>query len=459
MPQPGPQQALIDCPCDEIFFGGQRGGAKTNGSLGHFSILGGMYPGYKGWFFRRTYKELKEAIDQSYEFYPHLGARWRETDKEWIFPNRSKLRMCQLERDTDAHKYQGQQVQWLCVDDVSVFPSLAPIELLKGSVRSAKGYPRKIILTGNPGGPSHNALKRKYIDPSPPFVPWKEDVKDPLTGKMLPIWKVFIPSKLSDNKILCDKDPFYAANIMNSEIPDWLKKAWLEGDWDIVAGGMFDDIWDRNIHVVPYFEPPKSWTIDRNFDWGSSKPYANLWVAQSDGTKAPNDKYYARGSLFVVRELYGCVPGKENVGLKEDAVEVALKIQKYEGEYFGSRTIMPGAADSSIYAYENGACIGDDMAAVGVRFFPADRKPGSRIPGWHRIRQMLSNAVKDPNGLPGLYIMDVCRETIRTFPMAPRCTKNIDDLDTEYEDHICDVIRYRANSYSRKPGRLKIGGL
>jgi hypothetical protein len=33
-PQPGPQQALVDCPFPEIFFGGARGGGKTDGVLG-----------------------------------------------------------------------------------------------------------------------------------------------------------------------------------------------------------------------------------------------------------------------------------------------------------------------------------------------------------------------------------------------------------------------------------------
>jgi hypothetical protein len=32
-PQEGPQKALVDCPLKEIFFGGTRGGGKTDGVL------------------------------------------------------------------------------------------------------------------------------------------------------------------------------------------------------------------------------------------------------------------------------------------------------------------------------------------------------------------------------------------------------------------------------------------
>jgi hypothetical protein len=33
-PQPGPQTALLACPVFEVFFGGARGGGKTDGMLG-----------------------------------------------------------------------------------------------------------------------------------------------------------------------------------------------------------------------------------------------------------------------------------------------------------------------------------------------------------------------------------------------------------------------------------------
>ena len=34
--QDGPQSALISCPVFEVFFGGARGGGKTDGVLGDF---------------------------------------------------------------------------------------------------------------------------------------------------------------------------------------------------------------------------------------------------------------------------------------------------------------------------------------------------------------------------------------------------------------------------------------
>jgi hypothetical protein len=36
-PQPGPQTWLLSCPVFELFFGGARGGGKSDGMLGDFA--------------------------------------------------------------------------------------------------------------------------------------------------------------------------------------------------------------------------------------------------------------------------------------------------------------------------------------------------------------------------------------------------------------------------------------
>ena len=41
-PQPGPQTALLECPVFEVFYGGARGGGKTESSLGDWMQLIGV---------------------------------------------------------------------------------------------------------------------------------------------------------------------------------------------------------------------------------------------------------------------------------------------------------------------------------------------------------------------------------------------------------------------------------
>jgi hypothetical protein len=107
-PQRGPQAALIKCPADEIFYGGARGGGKTDGMLGKFAFKAQRYGEHTiGVFFRRSREDLKEAIERSRQIYGPIGATWNEQKKWWTFPNGARLKFEYLDRDADADNYQG----------------------------------------------------------------------------------------------------------------------------------------------------------------------------------------------------------------------------------------------------------------------------------------------------------------------------------------------------------------
>src|SRR5690606_27779317 len=81
-----PQRALVKCTADEIFFGGARGGGKTDGMLGKFALKQKRYGADTiGVFFRRTREDLKEAVARSQAIYGPMGANWQEQKKEWRF--------------------------------------------------------------------------------------------------------------------------------------------------------------------------------------------------------------------------------------------------------------------------------------------------------------------------------------------------------------------------------------
>jgi len=243
-PQPGPQYLAICCPVYEVFFGGARGGGKTDYLLGDFlnhAEIGGKYA--RGVIFRRTMPELDDVIRRSKEIYTVLGMDYREQAKEWVFTNGATLRLRYLDRDADADSYQGHAYSWMAFDEAGNWPSPAPIDKLRGCLRSAHRVPCRIRLTGNPGGVGHNWLKERYIDGHEPGVPFP----DQLTGAL----RVFIPSKLSDNKILTESDPEYANRLAGAGDP-WLVKAWLEGDWSgPPIGGIINPTWLRTYTAQP----------------------------------------------------------------------------------------------------------------------------------------------------------------------------------------------------------------
>src|SRR5688572_20070027 len=104
-PQAGPQKALIDCPLAEILYGGARGGGKTDGVLGKYAIKAKQYgTGFNAVFFRKEMPQQDDLIERAKSIYMPVGARWREQDKRFDFPDGGRVRFRPLESVQDAEK-------------------------------------------------------------------------------------------------------------------------------------------------------------------------------------------------------------------------------------------------------------------------------------------------------------------------------------------------------------------
>ena len=337
---------------------------------------------------------------------------------------------------------------------MTAWPTLAGLDKLRATLRSAAGIPCVFRGTGNPGGPGHNVVKARYIDPAPPGQPFYDDEAK--------TWRVFIPSRLEHNLLLMRNDPFYWHRIEASAMgrPDLLK-AWRYGDWNVVAGGLLDDLWNQQTQHLLALDPfpiPSTWKIYRAFDWGSSHPFSVGWWAKSDGTQAPNGHYYPRGSVFRIGEWYG-YNGKPNEGLRMLAVEVGRGIIQKEKEMGIAGRVLPGPADAAMWAAENGVCIADDIARGGAHFIPSDKSPGSRKAGAEAVRKYLKAAITIPRETSGLFVFTTCRHWIRTVPVLPRDPKDMDDADSDAEDHCYDETRYMIMTPSHEVSFAKIRGI
>jgi hypothetical protein len=456
-PNPGPQELLISCPAfiEDVGTGGSRGGGKTQGMLGDFLVHekeDGKQA--RGLFIRKTYDELAEVIRQADEIFEPLGVKGiGNPRRNYKWPSGAVLKMRALQRDADADKYQGHAYTRIYCDEVTNFASLSPLDKLRACLRSGEAkIAKKFVSSANPGGPGHNAYKARYIDPSAPLVPYFDEV--------MQCWRVFIPSTLDDNPQLLENDPDYWKRVVASANGrEDLIKAWRWGHWDIVAGGMYDDVWNRKIHVMEPFRIPHSWRINRSFDWGSSKPYSVGFWAESDGTTAPNGRTYPKGTLFRIAEIYGWNK-KPNEGLKKIDTDIAKEILKFEATIGYTGRVEPGPADSSIYDADNGVCIADNMAKLGVRWTKADKSPGSIKSGCEAIRRRLSASMKHPMEEPGLFVFANCTDGfIRTLPVLPRDKDNPDVPDPNAEDHCPDEVRYRCLQVRHSGGTVRLGGL
>ena len=442
----------------EILYGGAAGGGKS-----HLFRVAAIYwawkiPGLQVYLFRRELPDLRKNHMDGPTSFPVLLdpliqaglCSINYSDLYIKFRNGSKIHLCHCQHEKDMWGYQGAEMHLLIVEEITQFTAKI-YRYLRSRVRlGAMEIPQEFahlfprVLNGaNPGGVGHNWVKATWVDFAPPM----EIQKAVGDGGFL---RQYIPAKLDDNPTLL-KDPTYEERL--SAIGDSaLVRAMRDGDWDIVAGGMFDDVYRVGVHVLEPFQIPASWRIDRTFDWGSSHPFSVAWWAESDGTEATladgTKRSFPRGSLFRIAEWYGW-NGNPDEGCKMLAVEIAKGIVKMQADFpWGSR-VQPGPADNSIYDAENGVCIADDMARLGVRWTRSDKSPGSRKTGWEAMRRMFKACLTSPMEEAGLFVFSTCRHFIRTVPVLPRDSNKPEDVDTKAEDHIADETRYRVLAVRR----------
>ena len=123
-PQPGPQTALLACPKFEVFFGGARGGGKTDGMLGEWISHQDRYGEHaNAMMFRRERTQLVDTIERSRQLFGPLGATFHEQEKLWRFPNGSRFQFAYLDRDSDADGYQGRSHTRVYIEEIGTFPN------------------------------------------------------------------------------------------------------------------------------------------------------------------------------------------------------------------------------------------------------------------------------------------------------------------------------------------------
>jgi hypothetical protein len=293
----GPQSALISCPVFEVFFGGARGGGKTDGVLGDFLEHADTYGEHAiGLMLRRQRTELVETIERSRKIYGPLGWKFHEQDKMWRAPDGARLRFAYLERDADAEAYQGHSYTRLYVEEIGNFPSDKPILKLMATLRSGAGVPVGFRATGNPGGPGHQWVRRDTLI----LLPMGFRVfKDAVSG----LERVYIPSRVGTTSFLGDD---YVQQLKASGSRRTRSKHGLRviGRSSRARSSIAGKLLAMSSSRSPY---RTDWARFRSGDWGSAKPFSIGWWAVV-GTRQDADSglWLPRGCLVRYREWYGC---------------------------------------------------------------------------------------------------------------------------------------------------------
>ena len=433
-PNPGPQTNYLAASEREVLYGGAAGGGKSYATLADpLRNLGNK--DFSGLLVRHTTEELRELIQKSQELYPKAipGIKWSERKQQWTTPRGGRLWMSYLDKETDVMRYQGQAFNYVAFDELTQWKSPFSWNYMRSRLRSANAelglYMR---ATTNPGGPGHQWVKKMFIDPATPNVPFA--ATDIETGETLsypkghskeglPLFqRKFIPASLFDNPYLAESGDYEA---MLLSMPEHQRKQLLEGDWDINEGAAFPEF-NRKIHVVEPYDIPRSWARFRACDYGYGSYTGVVWFAVSPAEQ-----------LVVYRELYVS---------KVLAVDLADMVLEEEA---GDGNMRYGVLDSSLWHKrgDTGPSLAEQMIMRGCRWRPSDRSKGSRVAGKNEIHRRLQ--VDDFTEEPRLVFFDTCRETISQLPAIPLDKKNPEDVDTHSEDHLYDALRYGIMSRPR----------
>jgi phage terminase large subunit len=366
------------------------------------------YHGIKMLLLRSTYAELREnhikpLVAETAEY-----ARYRDSDKTLTFVTGSTLKFGYCDTETDVLQYQGQEYDVIFFDEATHFTEYM-YDCIKACNRGANDFPKRIYFTCNPGGKGHGWVKRLFLD------------RDYKQGERAEDY-TFIRSSVYDNKPLLEKDPEYLTNL--ETLSEDLRKAWLDGDWDVFAGQYFTE-WRRDRHVIEPFDIPDSWNKVIALDYGLDC-LAVMWAA-----------FDTNGDGVVYKEL--C-----HSGLAVEDAANAIKARCTPDEL-----TLPVWAPPDLWSrsQESGKSKATLFSEYGLNF---TKTSNDRECGWLSLKELLLG-----DGVsPALKIFSVCTELIRCLPALTVDKLRPTDCATEPHalTHAPDALRGYA-IYKARPAK------
>lgn len=209
--------------------------------------------------------------------------------------------------------------------------------------------------------------------------------------------------------------------------PPHIQRAWIEGDWYVPVGIMFDEL-DPQLHQGAAGPPPRGWSLEIAADWGYDHFAAAGWFATDDGQRhgVPHSVMYRE---HVVRQTHPALFASQVVSLSE-------------GEDIRKFTL-----DSAAWArgQDGGVSPAEQMQptleAAGITLIPSVKGKGSRAHGAQLLHTYLYHGW--PGG-PLLTFSKACGETWKQLTSLIRAEppQDTEDIAKGQVDDCYAMLRY-----------------
>lgn len=449
---------------DRLGMGGARGGAKS-GFLRRALLLRRLtYENTTGIILRRTYPELyKSHIVKLFEEYPEIRQYWNEQKKELFLPRlNSRLFMGSAEHPGDMAQYHSVEFADIGIDEAQEF-SQAEIESLAGSNRctSNSRIVPCMMYTFMPGVSESGLppigldyLKRVFIDKiyraeekrhkwgfvqafAWDNIEWaRKELGWEKSGRE---W-VLQPGGVSEREFYYGWDEarrrqFFIENTefggqLSGITSKSLREAWLFGKWDTFEGKYFDNFsFDKNTRPPEEIEIRKWFRFWLSGDWGDYHPAVFYLHAKGDD-----------GKILTIDEVYGRHMSEESMGKEIGAMCARHRVTSIEEFILGwdafgkinKRTQRPITE-----------MISEFLPSFIPYPIPSDSAPGSRVPGWRYMKQVMESY--------RWIISRKCEKLIECIPTLVR------DMDRNTEDIL--KVDWSENYVGDDPGDAARYGL
>ena len=235
------QKEFHDSASKYRLFGGAAGPGKTKALLYEAILQAHKHPGVDTLLLRRTFPKLEASLITYFrrDVPRELYEKYNEAKHIVTWLNGSTTRFAYCDSENDVYRYQGAEYLFIGVDELTHF-TLKQWQFLTSRNRCPIKDARPCMAGAtNPGNIGHAWVKALWVDRVPAPGMDRPDQYD--TGDY-----AFIRATIADNPLFRD-DAQYHKTL--GQLPEALRRAFLDGEWDAYAGQYFD-IFAPARHIV-----------------------------------------------------------------------------------------------------------------------------------------------------------------------------------------------------------------